>query len=336
MKNIGQTISVTATAATARPGDPHGLYTFMNGGPNTVWYRDASHGVTLTGDAAAMRVLLAAELKAGEPITLKGIDWNVACATGETATLRILPGSMGSSINATISGVVVNQDLETIKGIAVTVNGGNRSTGVQTTTLADNDPLVTAIGPTDASVATAGGVGSVNAKLRKISTDLGTIDADTGAMYLGIGDTDDSAAAAGGEGSVNAKLRKISTDIGTIDADTGSIKTAIEYLTTTQIEKTPTWTHVVVTNAGTAYPFAAEGTFATWVGVEAVKRAGANTLNVYIGGADVDKDNNKRHPVGAGATWEYRARPGAKFDLNDFYVDADTSLNEIQIVYEPA
>jgi len=153
MKNTGQTIGVTATAATANIGDPMGFYALYNDGSSTIWYRDASHGVTLTGDAAAMRLLFAAELKAGESQTVKGIDWNIACATGETATLRILPGSSSSSVNATISGVVVNQDLETIKGVAVQVNGGNVSTGTQTVTLAANDPATVLLGTIDADTA---------------------------------------------------------------------------------------------------------------------------------------------------------------------------------------
>ena len=72
----------------------------------------------------------------------------------------------------------------------IAANSGNKDAGTQRVVLATDDiptKLTTdSLGATDVAVATAGGVGSISAKLRNATALLGTIDADTGSILAGL------------------------------------------------------------------------------------------------------------------------------------------------------
>ena len=71
---------------------------------------------------------------------------------------------------------------------------------------ADMGALIVDVGATDSAVVAAGAIGDVSAKLRRLTTDIG-------ALILQIGANADAAVAAGAAGSVSAKLRRLSTDL---------------------------------------------------------------------------------------------------------------------------
>ena len=174
-KNTGQTVKVVPEQQTVDIGDPRGIYTLANDGADTVFYRQASTEATLIGDAATIRALPCGELKIGEPMTVFGVSWDIACATGEAADVRVLPGSMAASVNTTVSGVTLNSDLDKIAGTAVNVSSGAKNNGTLVVNQASDGvvaDLLTATGATDVSVATAGGEGSMSAKLRLMTSQI--------------------------------------------------------------------------------------------------------------------------------------------------------------------
>ncbi len=99
----------------------------------------------------------------------------------------------------------------------------------------DTGNIATYIGPTTDAVATQGGVGSVTAKLRLVTSQLNTIDADTGTIKTNT----DPLVTVGGGGYVRqdstatiakedgGNLADIATDTGTIDEDTNNIKNSV-------------------------------------------------------------------------------------------------------------
>jgi len=90
--------------------------------------------------------------------------------------------------------------------------------------------LVSRIGDTDDGLVDAGAVGSVSAKLRRITNDLQALTDETtkglfksvgdigagGSLIARVGDTDDAAVDAGAVGTLAAKLRRLSEDVGSI------------------------------------------------------------------------------------------------------------------------
>lgn len=88
--------------------------------------------------------------------------------------------------------------------------------------------------------------------------------------------------------------------------------------------------------AGTGVPFADDGTFALKFGITAKKAGGDNVGVVFVGDATVDKDAQQGIPLAPGDYMEWEASEGKKFDLNDWYVDADNVGDGINGVYVPA
>ncbi len=78
----------------------------------------------------------------------------------------------------------------------------------------------------DAAVV-AGATGTLSAKMRRMTTDLGTMDADTGNMALALGATSDAASTAGGVGSVPAQLRRLTTDLDAVNTKLAAIEGAL-------------------------------------------------------------------------------------------------------------
>ena len=109
-------VSVTATPAVTRLPESGGTYTILNTDtansvyvlhdPNSIPEGDVA---TLAGLAAALAALGAVEIKAGQGHVLSGVPWfHAVCATGLTATLRVLPGAL--VFDSSISGALNNLD----------------------------------------------------------------------------------------------------------------------------------------------------------------------------------------------------------------------------------
>ena len=173
-KNQGQTISAIDAAQRVDGGNPGRFVTFINDGSDSVFYQESNPEITMSGVAGTIRGQGGAELKAGEPITLEAIAWDVVCATGLTATMRVLPGSMASSINLEVSGLVVNTDIDKINGTTVNTNSGNKDGGTLVVNQATNGVNGVAFGlAADAPVVD----GSFHAKFEYIGVQLDNLEA---------------------------------------------------------------------------------------------------------------------------------------------------------------
>ncbi len=208
MKIIGQVeVAVTDTPRRVSLRDEFMPNTLVNLGANTAYYRynpDKPAGLTTTLDEAseaAIRALGGVPLRAGHAVVIPGdvpyVD--IACITGETATVDVIPGALvdSTSITATIGAVTANAGTNLNTSLLALETGGNLASLVtllgvgtgamasaQAVTIATDD---TVIGATDDTEAAAGGVGSISSKLRKISTDIGHIDQDTSKLQTAAG-----------------------------------------------------------------------------------------------------------------------------------------------------
>jgi len=89
-----------------------------------------------------------------------------------------------------------------------------------------------------------------------------------------------------------------------------------------------------VTTAGTGERFVS--TPNTWFrkfAITAAKVTGANTGNVYIGPAGVDKTNFQYITLNPGDYWEFESPGGTVLDLSSFWIDAATSGDGITGFY---
>jgi hypothetical protein len=131
IKNKGQSIPVTTTAAMVVVGHVKGLYTLVNGGAGTVYVMEYDPDVTMVGTGAQIMALGGGALLAGDSLTVNYGNISIVCGsdTGTTATVRSLPGLMGASTNLTVSSLTVNTDIDKINGTVATVNAANKTDG---------------------------------------------------------------------------------------------------------------------------------------------------------------------------------------------------------------
>ncbi len=101
-KGLGQIISVVDTAQAVPTGESKVTpFTLINKGTASVFYRRSAESTTaLSGIASVLWAAGGAELLAGKLVILPGGTWEVACATGLTATLWVLPGEVGDTAEA--------------------------------------------------------------------------------------------------------------------------------------------------------------------------------------------------------------------------------------------
>jgi len=105
---------------------------------------------------------------------------HIAANTGLRTT-----ASIGSEVTSVVN--TPNINLHKIRNKAVNVGSGAvGTTGTQRVVLATDDPAVTGIGPTDAALVDAGAVGSVNAKLRRLTTDVATVNTNLGTLETDV------------------------------------------------------------------------------------------------------------------------------------------------------
>lgn len=91
----GQNLAVNATVQIVSVNNRMTSQTVANDGATSVYLRSRIAS-TFAGDDAALKALKAVVLKAGERLILDPPvpDFFLACATGQTSTVRILPGSL--------------------------------------------------------------------------------------------------------------------------------------------------------------------------------------------------------------------------------------------------
>jgi len=95
---------------------------------------------------------------------------------------------------------------------------------------------------------------------------------------------------------------------------------------------------VALTNTVTATGTAEQlvSTRNTWFrkfAIVAAKVTGANTGNVYIGPAGVDKTNFQYITLNPGDYWEFESPGGTVLDLSSFWIDAATNGDGITGFY---
>ena len=122
--------------------------------------------------------------------------------TGLPTDVVVVAGAAGS-VSAKLRRLTTDLD-------ALAVAFGLIDFATQTTLLAET----VQIGDVDSAVVAAGAIGSVTAKLRRLTADIG-------ALIIQIGDTSSAAVAAGAVGDISAKLRRLTTDMGALIIDVG-------------------------------------------------------------------------------------------------------------------
>lgn len=170
MRRTGQVISVTATKQTFGLGDPQDLFTLCNDSTSNALYYRGTDPSTFAGNDATLIGLGANKLDAGEKITVKGGAYDFVCATGQTASCRVLYGNSSSAANVSISatadignvnlldsegGSVISPATETTLSKATTArtsvlyNGGGTANALQ-------EPTTTSAIPTNSAVIAVG------------------------------------------------------------------------------------------------------------------------------------------------------------------------------------
>jgi hypothetical protein len=91
----------------------------------------------------------------------------------------------------------------------------------------------------------------------------------------------------------------------------------------------PTIITQAVATPGTREALAATSTHATYLMLEARRVDGVNIGNVYFGTSAVDKDASQQIVMEPGDTYELNPADGYAFDLDGFYVDADTATDGV-------
>lgn len=384
---IGDLLSITIPT-----GDKGEGQTLVNDGTKSLFWRARDPSLTPAGNAATLIAspFFCSRLKQGEYLWKAGITLQVVCATGESSTLRVVPGKLGSSLLLEAA-VNVGVNIGLLNKAEVEIDPATEDK--QDDNITQTTAVNTVLGATADSIVVGDNTGSVSAKLRGMNSNIDKVTRVLGDETYAEA-TDEAFVIAGvrasartslvdtnnefapfqltSNGDVRVRDDDANTVLGTIDADTGAIKTAIELIdhltaansgnkdaNTQRIaiatddiltlaiknaaegngvltEKVPTWLTVVVTTPGTPEPFAVDGTFATYVSVEAKRDDGDNVDDVYIRDSSVDKDGAQGHVLGPGEPWDLTAAPGTKFDLNDLQFDAVDTDDGLEIQYQPA
>ena len=186
--------------------------------------------------------------------------------TNKTQMSQITDGTTEVDVIATINSL--KTDTSSIAGTATVVNGGNRSAGVQTVTLADDDPVVVDLAAIEVLNTTiAGDTTSIDGKTPTLGTAIMT-----GAVPITIA-TDDTLTAA-----ANALLTTINS--------------------ATAIPTTLTGGELIVTTSGTALALGASlATKSIYI-----RAKSTNGGNVYVGDSAVDATTSQQIILAANDT----------------------------------
>ena len=97
MRLRGASLSVTATAQDVEFADAKCPHTLANAGTDSVFFRSKyKNTTTFAGTPTELRALYGAEIASGEVLALPAMcgEIEIVCATGLTATVRVVPGTM--------------------------------------------------------------------------------------------------------------------------------------------------------------------------------------------------------------------------------------------------
>jgi len=279
------------------------------------------------GDAADIAT---ATLQGAANTLLGTIDTDTGLISGGIGTTADAPLAGDTAETTTVrTGIslwkrAVNKLIE-IK--ALLVKGTAGTTASIAVTVATDDAV---IGATDASVAAAGGVGSVSAKLRKLTTDLSTIDADTGSIKT---NTDTLVAGGGGgyvrQDSTSTIAKETGGNLAAVAADMNELTTAPVASALTRLPP------VVIGTPGTPVVLIASETFATKLILQAGRATAANASPVSIGG-NIAYTTDLQVQLAPGDTYVVEDRLGRKFDMNLIYIDGVNTDDGVRGQYFPA
>lgn len=146
-RDKGQEVAVVATAQSVVIGEPGKWYTFVNDdAANDIYYRLKDEN-TMAGIAAVVVAtpIFGARLKASELVHVEGGTWEVCCATGLTATLRVVPGRLMQSGDVDLAGMADDIANLTADVASTLYNGGGTANAMQ-------DTIATSALPTGAAV----------------------------------------------------------------------------------------------------------------------------------------------------------------------------------------
>jgi len=176
----------------------------------------------------------------------------------------------------------------------------------------------TSIGATDAAVVDAGAVGSLSAKMRRLTTDLDaliTVMKDSDAGSLGAGNI---------LGDILAKI--------TASASTSANQIV---LTSAPVEKTPVAVSQFIATPSTAEALVGSETFARVLHLQAKRAAADNSGNVFVGLTGLDSGAAEMFELEPGAVFSFEMPAGTKIDLNDVYIDSITATDGVVGWYVP-
>ena len=132
----------------------------------------------------------------------------------------------------------------------------------------------------------------------------------------------------GGDSAIPISVEANIGNVGLLDTTETEIDPAIkseqQILTSAPVEKTPI---VVVKTAtsGSQAALVASETFARAVYLQAKKVGGDNTGNIFLGTSAVSVGDAELFELTPGATYELEMPAGTKVDINDIYIDVDTT-----------
>lgn len=101
----GQELAVTATHQDVNIPESLRHYTLVNDGTASIFFRQKDDGKTFEGTPSELKALFGCEIKAGNGILLDPpvTRFELVCATGLTATTRLMPGRLVTQYNTTVN-----------------------------------------------------------------------------------------------------------------------------------------------------------------------------------------------------------------------------------------
>ena len=135
-----------------------------------------------------------------------------------------------------------------------------------------------------------------------------------------LGAKGDVAKGSAEDGTISARLRQVTA---LLEGGAGGVA----------IEKTPTFlAAVIIGTPGTPTALAANGTFFRYAMLQAGTATGANTSPISIGG-NTAYTSQLQTQLAPGDTMVLEPPPGTKWDLNDFYIDGESTDDGVRIMY---
>lgn len=296
-------------------------------------------GASLPGTARAVNVDATGDLQidvltsalptgAATEATLGGValetGGNLATVAGDTTSLDAKVPAQGAAVTASSMPVNIASDQTVPVSGTVTANAG---TNLNTSALAlesggNLDTVAGAVSGSEMQV-------DVVAALPAGTNAIGKLAANDG---VDIGDV-----SVNNEPSVNLQ-DGAGTDLTstTVASDQALDVNVVQGAEVTRAKKTPVRFSKAVTTPGTEVALFASATECVMFQIRAQRATGQNAGDVFIGPTGVDKDTAQTITLERGDYLEQPAIDGVKYDLNEWYIDADTASDGVSGWYIPA